>query len=327
MFMKIHHVLIALTGLLLISCSQQDTIIENDQDSSFIVDSISGAIEEELPPQNDPERSEINATGKVWGQSVFLEDEVAVLALLPLKTQCGERRLVWKYKSDFPYALDSVTLESDAGNLRMSNSFDKLIDASFSSDCKKVYVIASKMIDSIDIPIESRDIYVYDILESSWLALTQKLAPRWDTLDNAKPAPTIIYPLSENKLFVYAMNPTTGGDAYTDQTSKGIFDILSEKLNWIEHGGGLPPAILNFAESILTTFRIDSDGQKYTLVRTDVTLPQGQVQELKLGNSTDFDALVKSLYGSSLSCLRVNYFSTIEYERCMDAFWIRAFPK
>ncbi len=263
----------------------------------------------------------------MWALSASLSDEVAVRELLPLKKQCGSQTLSWKYDSPFPYELNTVTLTPGSVDLARSGEFDKLFDVSFSQDCKQIYAIASRMKEvSPGSYVQPRDIYAYDIADGSWKAVSHDLSPAWDSLENAKPAPKVLYPLDDQRLFIYAMQPTTGGDAYTDQTSKGVFDIQKGTVQWVEGGGGLPPVIFQPSRKLLSVFKADSDGKGYVLVRTDVQLPQGTKKQIILHRDQDFDRLVNYLWGASSPCIRVNFYSAAEYTQCMDAYWTHAFP-
>ena len=174
--------------------------------------------------------------------------------------------------------------------------------------------------------VQPLDIYAYNVTQGSWKAISRDLSPAWDSLENAKPAPKVLYPLDNQRLFIYAMQPTTGGDAYTDQTSKGIFDIQKGTVQWIAEGGGLPSAVFQPSQKLLTVFKVDSNAKGYVLVRTDVQLSQGTKKQSTLREDKDFNVLINYLWGTDLPCIRVNFYSAAEYAQCIDAFWAHAFP-
>lgn len=287
--------------------------------------SVSNAV---LPPQIDPKTSAIDSNAKAWAGAVFLFDNIAVRELLPLKTHCGSQTLSWKYTTEWPYELETVLLNPGSVDLFTSTTLAKFYDLSFSQDCTEIYVIGDtqRMVSSGSYLMD-RDIYAYNIAKHSWKTISHDLAPGGESIDTAKPAPVVIYPLSNEELFVYAHNLTTGRDAYTDQTSKGIYNIQEGTVHWIENGGGLPPPVFQPAKMLLSVFSTPSDSQSgYSLVRTDILLPQGTKQHTVLHKDEDFDTLVGYLWEQNSLCIRVNFDSAHEYAECMDRFWAHAFP-
>lgn len=318
--MNFRSIAIICVGLFLIGCGIQNDVVS--------LDSANG----EIAPQADPSRSTIQSAGKPWAHSAFLHDDVARHTLLPLKSACAKRTLSWKFSNSFPYHLKTVVLEPGMVDLAKSGGFAQLFDVAFSPDCSQVFAIASEREeDSSSALVQARDIYQYDVDAGKWAAVSHNLMPAWHSLDAAKPAPEILYPLNDRELFVTAMNITTGRDAYTDFTSKGIFDLEGGTINWIEQQeGGLSPVIFDAERSILTLFIVSNEGSHtttYTLTRRDIQLPHGSEQSVVLGKNADFDALIKVLYGDGFPCIRVNFSSTDDYAQCMDSFWTRAFPQ
>lgn len=271
--------------------------------------------------------SVIYASGKPWVLSVFLQDEVATRALLPLKNNCEGNMLTWRYMKAFPYDLSEVILNPGEKELESSAPFKTILDAVFSEDCSTVYALGAMIPKNPEaLGMGQVDIYAYDIASAKWTAVSKKLSPEWVDLETARPLPTMIYPIDAGHLFVYAQQATTGGDAYTDQTSKGIYDLQAAKIEWVERGGGLPPAIYNTETKTLSVFAALPQEDLFRLTRTDISLLTKEKVRVSLLKRMDMDSLFQNFYANGLPCYRVNFTNPESYAGCMDGFWRRAFP-
>lgn len=265
----------------------------------------------------------ISAAGRPWEHSVFLLDSGAQRELMPLKRSCGGSSLRWTDNADVPNDLGTVMLEPGGVDLRADGGFARMPDATFTNDCSAVLVIGT------DAKDEVLDIWSYDVKRKLWTPVTQDLSPRWKNLENDKPSPYFVYPIDRRSVLVAAQIPTTGGDAYSNLSSLGILVPSTGAVQWFHPGGGLNPVVYDFERRVLSFFDYaGTDGQgPFTLTRTDVTLPQQKNTAATLLRSGVEQDMIDGLYGGAFYCILANYAGeTAEYERCMDEFWVRAFP-
>jgi hypothetical protein len=157
-------------------------------------------------------------------------------------------------------------------------------DATFSSDCSHLYWINS--IERSNGAYVNR-IHSFDLIsgKTAVLIIPASAIPTDITMQTGSqtyyPALTFLYAIDPDHLLLSFQNPTTGTDAFTNQSSQAIFNIQTGHLLFVSEGGGSPPVLLDFKNNLLIVpGPLDSEGLVATRVVIDLRTSNQTSQSL-----------------------------------------------
>ncbi len=303
--------------LCLVACSPAPVTPEPGASSEASVSSAmsSSSLVNDLPPV-----PVIEAKGHLWEHAVFLSDTDTQRQLMPLKKSCGDLSLEWVRSKDWPTEIADVILLPRRSHL---NGLGRVVDAAFLPGCEEIIAIIENS------PENTRDVYRYLIADNRWETATSGLSPRWDSIENAKPSIYFLYPIDATHILLSAHNPTTGGDAYTNQTSQGILTLGDRNVPWFTQEISLTPVVYDFAAQRMSYFDYSSNegSAPFVVTRRDITLPELTETRTELFTTHSDQEVLDRLYSTGSSCNSANFgYEPGGYEQCMDAFWARVFP-
>ena len=95
------------------------------------------------------------------------------------------------------------------------------------------------------------------------------------------PTLSVLYAIDANDLLLWFENPTTGLDAYTNQSSQAVFNLTTQKLTFVSLGGGSPPVLLNYKTDTLIVPG-DENAEGVVTSRVETNLQTGQQRRIVL---------------------------------------------
>ena len=192
---------------------------------------------------------------------------------VPGKYTCGGYTLT---KPDFTEnAAKDVVLEP-GGRLILSPGSDSpyQYDVTFSKDCQHVY---SEQV----LPGAGTRIQVVDVQTgtTSSFSIPDSVYPDALVMQFGNqtyfPTLSVLYAIDANDLLLWFENPTTGLDAYTNQSSQAVYNLTTHKVTFVSLGGGSPPVLLDYkTNTLIVAGDENSDGDVISLMETDLQTGQ-----------------------------------------------------
>jgi hypothetical protein len=122
-----------------------------------------------------------------------------------------------------------------------------------------------------------------------------------------------LYAVDAEHLLLSFENPTTGKDAFTNQSSQAIYDLTTGEVVFISEGGGSPPVLLNYKTNTLI---LPEQGNL-------TTVPITSRVEIDLETHQKTTVRLKAPYEYTIPCDRNAFDNEKAYLNCKNAWLSR----